>query len=202
MWKEDGFVKLEEIESLLDLNELHQEILMEEMLSADKQYKKYEDYEYEVWCFWNDYLTYQREILKRNIKAPNIVDIGCYLGLQSIIFDIPYIGIDAEDNGRFFWDKPDNKYFVGLFPNEKLNHLVDGNIVISNMSLGYRNGIDLEEAALVLQRAKAIFISAPEEFVELVAQGGGFNIVTLRAPEKLSHGYISGSFLLEREANG
>ena len=79
---------------------------------------------------------------------------------------------------------------------------MDGNIVISNMSLGYRNGIDLKEAALVLQRAKAIFISAPEEFVELVAQGGGFNIVTLRAPEKLSHGYISGSFLLEREANG
>lgn len=202
MWEEDGCVKLEEIESLLDLNELHIEILMEEMLSADTQYKKYEDYECEVWCFWNDYLRYQYEILKRRLEAPNIVDIGCHLGLQSIIFDIPYIGIDAEDNGKFFWDKLDNKYFVGKFPDGKLNHLVDGNIVISNMSLGYRNGINLEEAAKVLKRAKEIFLSAPEEFVNLVASVGGFEIVTLRAPEKLSHGYLSGSFLLEREVNG
>lgn len=194
-------MKINEVEKLLALNELSLEIFMVELLSSDAQYKKYEDYEYEVWCFWGDYLRYQREILKRRMKEPKIVDIGCHLGLQSIIFDIPYIGIEACDNSKFFWNKLDNQYFVGLFPDEKLNHLVDGNIVISNMSLGYRNGINLEEAANLLKNAKAIFISAPEEFIKLVANVGGFNTITLRAPEKLSCGYISGSFLLERSSN-
>ena len=98
-------MQLDEVKHILSLGEIEMDCLMDATLAKEEQYKKLENYEYEVWCFWVDYLNYQKQMLERNIVPKKIVDIGCHLGIQSIIFDCPYLGIEAWDNRGFFWEK-------------------------------------------------------------------------------------------------
>ena len=194
-------MQLDEVKHILSLGEIEMDCLMDATLAKEEQYKKLENYEYEVWCFWVDYLNYQKQMLERNIVPKKIVDIGCHLGIQSIIFDCPYLGIEAWDNSGFFWEKETNEYMVGRFPDKQFEGIVDGNIVISNMSLGYTKVVETKRIAKALKNAEAIFIAAPIDLVKAIAEKGGFSIQALRRVEFPRDGSeISGSYFLYKGA--
>lgn len=48
-------MQLDEVEHILSLGEIEMDCLMDATLAKEEQYKKLENYEYEVWCFWVDY---------------------------------------------------------------------------------------------------------------------------------------------------
>ncbi|MBR5172399.1 MAG: hypothetical protein IKW14_03240 [Phascolarctobacterium sp.] len=192
---------LREVEYILDLDENQIDCLMGKKLAEHEQYVKLANYDYEVWCFWGDYLTYQKTLLKWNIKPKKIVDIGCHLGIQSIIFDCPYLGIEAWDNKDYFWQKETNEYIVGRFPEDGLDELVNGNVVISNMSLGYTKIVETDGIAEALKKADVIFISAPESLVKEIAKKGCFEVGILREVKKINDNFcIDGRYMLFREA--
>jgi hypothetical protein len=88
---------------------------------------------------------------------------------------------------------------VGKFPDKQFERIVDGNVVISNMSLGYTKVVETEYIAKTLKNAEIIFISAPIDLVKAIAKKGKFNIQILRKVEIPRYGgEIAGSYLLHR----
>lgn len=190
-------MKIEEIERVLSLDEIEVDNDLYSRLPGWQEY--YDGYDDEVWCFYIDYLNYQKEILKRQIRATKIVDIGCNIGIQSVVFDVPYVGIDLCDNGKYFWNKAGNEYFVGRFPNNDYSELIEGSVVISNMSLCYHQPeVDPKEAGMKLASAEAVFISAPYGFVIDLALAGGFEVDILREERKSFWSEIAGNYLLRK----
>ena len=101
----------------------------------------YEDYELpfrEEFIFFEcRYAGIIEDIRRRGLKANNIIDIGCQLGIQSELFkaQYKYIGIDSCHNNFFNKEYENCKYITGIYPNIEINY--DDSIVISSMSLGY-----------------------------------------------------------------
>lgn len=192
-----------------DSDQLFYELIKER---DPEQYEKFvKGYPEEFFCFHADYAKYQQIILKDKLyeKASAILDIGCACGVQSEFFDLPYIGVEEDKMGEWFWDKKvipgtlqrKNKYYDKTrFPDTNdLQHEIHGRIIISNMSLGFSSRTDNKEVAKLLSPANYIFISAPEALVTAIALEGGFNRQIISPAFKDRWRSTSGRYLLRRD---
>lgn len=114
----------------------------------------------EFCCFEDDYAVIRLNMHKRKLEKYPVLDIGCQMGFQSIMFqECNYNGIDVYEY-KFFRDKGNYKKETFPFINSSLN----GKVVISNMSLGFFNneelGITNESIVDKLKEASYLYISS------------------------------------------
>jgi len=121
----------------------------------------------EFMFFEDDYMKYRIHMDENNIKCKDVIDIGCQLGFQSCMFDeFNYTGVDRCKPTNFF-EAEKHHYIICNFISTELE--LKDKIVISNMSLGYFNQPEENEAiAEKLSKAEHLYIAAPERLTDLL----------------------------------
>ena len=134
-----------------------------------KQLSKYTCYELqfpeEFLFFELRYLKTIRHMIENNINLP-VVDVGCQLGIQSVLFeDYGYTGIDIRNNNFLNSDK--FEYIVSDFADVDID--LSNKTVISSMSLGYFGG-DEDAYIKKLSTAKHLYIASTSEFISKISK--------------------------------
>lgn len=120
------------------------------------------------------YVGIIEDIRRRGLKANNIIDIGCQLGVQSELFktQYKYIGIDSYHTNFFNKEDKNCKYINGIYPNIEINY--DDSIVISSMSLGYfydgSEEVYLDNLVQELKKIKHLYIATNRKLLKLLSK--------------------------------
>lgn len=134
-------------------------------------------YKEEFMFFEKKYMLIKETILNYGLDLKTVVDIGCQLGIQNMLFDeYQYIGVDGSDVGEYFFrSKKENvKYLTGYFPGA-VDFTLKDKAVISCMSLGYfePDAKDIKDGSLSktqklmiekLKESKYLFVSSTKVF--------------------------------------
>ena len=164
-------------------------------------------YDEEVWCFDRNYALYQLVISLGGNKADRVIDIGCGNGLQSEIFELPYVGLESTpvldaNEVPVFWEKNNGiaRYYICEFPDvpEYVERLFENAIVTSSMCLSYWDDMP-DKVVELIGKANCLFITAHDkDYIEKLADKLSWEALMLEDAEELCEHKLTYTYLLRK----